>query len=81
MSTNPDFQNYYLMEMWIGTGMIIIWGFLIYFLKYLEIKNEIMVDSETVSASDFSILIENYPTNLTQFELQNQLSTYEQKID
>ena len=39
-----------------------------------------MVDKETISAADFSIIIENYPDNLTQENLQKQLTNYAQTL-
>lgn len=40
-----------------------------------------MVDNNTVSAADFSIVIENYPQHLTQAELQAQLNSYGMNLE
>lgn len=69
-----------MIQMWIGVGLVILWSLLLYLIRYYERKYEVMVDKETVSAADFSIIIQNYPREITQAELQIQLNQYAQKL-
>ena len=43
--------------MWIGVGVVLVWSLLLFLIKYFEEKTESMVDQETITAADFSILI------------------------
>lgn len=43
--------------MWIGVGLVVLWSLFLYLIRYYERKYEVMVDKETVSAADFSIII------------------------
>lgn len=56
----------YMVEMWIGVGLVVLWSLFLYLIRYYERKYEVMVDKETITAADFSIIIENYPRNLTK---------------
>ena len=40
-----------------------------------------MVDKETISAADFSVIIEGYPREISQPELQRQLNLYAEKLE
>lgn len=51
-------------DMWIGTGLIIIWSLVMYIIKYYDRKYEVLVNQQTISAADFSIIIEEYPKNM-----------------
>lgn len=62
--------------MWIGAFLTLVWGFLLSLIKYLGIKSELTIDEETISASDFSIVVENYPTSLSEKELQLRFAEY-----
>jgi hypothetical protein len=39
-----------------------------------------MVDLGTISAADFSIIIENYPSNMPLEQLQQQFNVYADKL-
>lgn len=57
LTNSAQSNKFYLIEVWICVGVVVIWSLLLFGIKYLERGYEVMVDSETISASDFSILI------------------------
>ena len=42
---HDDAMRAYLIEMWIGVGVVVIWSLLLYIIKYLERKYEMMIDN------------------------------------
>lgn len=59
-------QQYYIIQCWIGLGMVVIWLFMFLVVKYLETKDLLAYDQDTSSASDFSIVIEGVPLDMTK---------------
>ena len=50
---------------------MIVWSISFYIFKHYEIIDERMIDDESVTASDFSIMVENAPISL--FDSKNQI--------
>jgi hypothetical protein len=60
--------------------MVVVWFLTFALLKYYEKLKELEVDLETRSASDFALVVEGLPDNVTSEEFQAQLSRYEERI-
>ncbi len=69
-------KNYYYTQCWIGVGVLVVWCFVFVVLKYFEIKNSMEYDDDTSSISDYSVVMEGMPMDVTQDELQAQLNSY-----
>lgn len=76
--TNPTDQNkdYYYISCWLGLIMILLWIVALILIKYLEAKSSQEYDSDTISCSDYSIVVEGLPIDVKQDELQKQLDQY-----
>lgn len=59
---------------------MVIWTLTFFVMKYFQKEEEVRVEQETISASDFSIVIEEIPKDATKEELQQQLDAYEKTI-
>lgn len=46
--------------------MLVLWGILFAIIKQRERVTAIDVDRDSKTASDFTVLIKNFPTNMTQ---------------
>ena len=60
----------YLLQSFLGMVVMILWMFALFCMKYFEKEEEVRVEEETISASDFSIVIEGVPKDITKEELQ-----------
>lgn len=58
--------RYYLIELWMGVGMIVLWGFLFFLLRYLQKDKEINFLKKSTSVAELSIVIDDMPTSITQ---------------
>ena len=65
-----------MIQCWLGLVVIILWTLTLFFMKYFEKAEEVRVEEETISASDFSLVIEGMPKDVTKEELQQQLTAY-----
>lgn len=79
---NPTTENktYYFIQCWIGLGITVVWLIMFFILKYSEQGQETKVEEETISASDFTITMENVPKDITKEELQENFKRYEESI-
>lgn len=50
-------KTFYYIQCWIGVGLVLVWTFAFFIMKYFEKAEEVKVEEETISASDFSIVI------------------------
>lgn len=80
LSTSEENKNFYYIQCWIGIGMVVVWFLTFALLKYYEKLKELEVDLETRSASDFTLVVEGLPDNVTSEEFQAQLTRYEERI-
>lgn len=80
LNPTTDNKTSYFIQCWIGLGVVILWLLLFFFLKYSEKSQETKVEEETISASDFTITMQNVPKDITKQELQEQFKKYEQTI-
>lgn len=69
-------SRFYLIQCWLGLAVVIIWIGMFTIIKYLEQNDEILIDSQTISAADFTVVIEGVPTNITKQTLQQQFDQY-----
>ena len=54
-------KKYYVIQSWIGVGLVICWGFFFLLMSYREKRISILEDETIQSPSDFTVLIENLP--------------------
>lgn len=66
--------NYYMIQSWLGLGMVIIWGFYFFYMSYKERKLELDSDMHTKSASDFSLMVEFLPSEFDEKKFQETLA-------
>lgn len=64
--SSPDKQKLYLVGAWIGSFMLIVWGFVFMGLKYYQKGDEVKILMETKSVAEYSLVIEKMPTGLTK---------------
>jgi hypothetical protein len=53
-------------EGWLIVATVIIWEISMFVMKCLQIRYESMIDQATITAADFSIMIENIPISYTR---------------
>ncbi len=66
MNATSENNTYYYIQCWIGVGMVVIWFITFSILKFYEKVKELEVDQESSTASDFTILIEGLPEEITE---------------
>jgi hypothetical protein len=76
----PTNRTYYFIQCWLGVVTILIWALVLIGVKYSEIKSSNEYDNDTSSASDYSIVIEGIPLDVTKEELQTQLNSYYEAV-
>ena len=59
-------KTFYYIQAWIGAAVMLLWLLMMFLMKYFEKEEEVRVEEETISASDFSIVIEGMPKDITQ---------------
>jgi hypothetical protein len=64
--SSPDKKKLYLAGAWIGSFMLIAWGFVFMGLKYYQKGDEVKILMETKSVAEYSLVIEKMPTGLTK---------------
>ena len=66
--SNDTTQNrqFYFIQAWIGTATIFIWIFIFFYNRYKETRDAQEYDDSSKSASDYSIVLEGMPIDLTQ---------------
>lgn len=76
--TNDTSKNrlYYYIQCWLGVAFILIWSLVLLYIKFSEVKEMSEYDDDTISCSDYSIVIEGIPIDVTKEELQKQLNAY-----
>lgn len=60
----PTNRLYYYISCWLGVGTAIIWLLVIVAIKYYEVKESNEYDKDTISCSDYSIVMEGLPLNV-----------------
>lgn len=50
-----------LIEGWLLVGVVFVWMICLFVINWSEIRNKRMVDNSTITAADFSVMIENVP--------------------
>ena len=71
-----DNKLYYFISCWLGLGMILVWIIALVGIKYKEAKDCQEYDVDTISCSDYSIVVDGLPVDVTKEELQTQLNQY-----
>ena len=67
---------YYYISCWLGVAMLLIWILVLIAIKYKEVKDAEEYDRDTISCSDYSLLIEGLPVDLDRGALAKQLDQY-----
>jgi len=57
--TNDTSRNrlFYYIQCWLGVVFILVWSLVLIYIKYSEVKNMSEYDDDTISCSDYSIVI------------------------
>lgn len=76
--TNDTTQNrlYYFIQCWLGVATIGVWIIALAIMKYSEVKSIEDYDDDTISCSDYSVVMEGMPLDVTKDELQKQLDQF-----
>lgn len=81
VSQNTTGETFYYISAWLGVVMLLIWIFVFGCIRRETAAIEFNA-SRKLRISDFSIVIENVPTDFTQEEIQKNFSDYlRNKID
>ncbi len=63
---NTDIQWSVLIEAWLVVGVVVAWVLVMSYMNVQDIKIQEMIDIKTITASDFTVMIENIPYCMTQ---------------
>jgi hypothetical protein len=58
-----------MVQCWLGVVVVVLWGLLFALIKERERVHSANIDIESKTASDYTVLIKNYPKNLSLEEL------------
>ena len=64
--TDTDIEWSVIIEAWLVAGVVVAWVLVLSYMNFQDIKIEEMIDIKTIKASDFTVMIENIPYNMTQ---------------
>jgi hypothetical protein len=67
---NNGLYDSMLLEGWLVAGIVLLWWISLFIMKRTALKQERMVDDETITAADFSIMLQHIPVTLTKESLQ-----------
>ena len=71
---------YYFIQCILGAVTMFIWVLVFIFMKYYEVKSEEKEDDQTISCSDYSVVLEGVPVDIKEDELQKQFDEYYKRI-
>ena len=74
-STDDRGENFYLVSSWLGLVVLIIWAIMFGFIKRQVVQVE-MAQKANPTVSDFSVVIDKMPTDITIEQLQRQINEY-----
>jgi hypothetical protein len=74
-------RTFFYIEAWLGMVTVIIWIFIFLFNRYREFKESQEYDDSSKTVSDYSILMEGMPMDVTEDELQKSLNSYFQILN
>ncbi len=72
----PTNRSYYYISCWLGVVTMLVWLLVTIAIKYYEIKDSNEYDKDTISCSDYTVVIEGMPLSVTLPELQRQFDKY-----
>lgn len=64
--SNTDIEFSVIVEGWLVVGVVVVWVIVLSYMNVQDIKIEEMIDLKTITASDFTVMIENIPYSMTQ---------------
>jgi hypothetical protein len=76
LTTNTSLYDSMLKEGWLVAAGVLVWWGALFIMKRMAIKQERMVDDDTITAADFSIMLEHLPVSATKESLQKDLDMY-----
>jgi hypothetical protein len=81
--SNPTERNklYFYIQAWLGMVTVIVWILFFFINRYKEYKQAQEYDDETISISDYSVVLEGVPTDISQQELQKSFDEYFEYIN
>ena len=80
LGTNPSLYNAMFIEGWLVVGGVALWWLALFIMKKATLKHERMVDDQTITAADFSIMLEHIPVTFTKESLQKEFDRYYEQI-
>ncbi len=69
LNTNSSLYDSMLIEGWLSVGTVFAWWMCLFVMINAKIKHERMVDDGTITAADFSLMIENVPIMYSKEDL------------
>jgi hypothetical protein len=69
-TTNSSLSGVVLLQGYLLVAVLLTWMVSLFVINYYEISNKRMVDNNTVTAADFSIMLENVPYEMTREQMQ-----------
>ena len=69
LNSNTSLYDSMLIEGWLVVGTVVVWWVCLFVMINAKIKHERMVDDETITAADFSLMIENVPIMYSKEDL------------
>lgn len=61
LSQTSDKQTMSLIQSWIGVAIVVLWGVLNIIKTHIEEKYIVDIETKRTSASDFTLMIKNFP--------------------
>jgi uncharacterized membrane protein YukC len=65
LNQNDQANLYYQIQCWLGLAVVIVWICIFIAITYYQQVNEMNYDDNTTTNSDFSIVIEGIPMDVT----------------
>lgn len=73
-------RDLYQGQTWLGLVLIVIWIILLVFKAIRQRQLQIQYDLQNPTASDFTVMIEDFPKYLSKANLQSILQDYSQNV-
>ena len=80
IDNNDSLEKSVLILGWLLSGVVVIWMFSLSAFNWAELKHKRMIDNNTITAADFSIMIENIPYRCSDDQLQQAFNLYYQEL-
>lgn len=81
--SNPTDRNklYFYVQAWLGVVTVILWVLFFFINRYKEYRQAQEYDDETISISDYSVVLEGVPIDISHQEVQKSFDEYFEYIN